>query len=40
LSDEEQEKERQRSGLPPFEHSLTYQIWKKFMKPGWRDNPL
>jgi hypothetical protein len=40
LSDEEKEKERQRSGPPVFEHSLTFQIWTKFMKPGWRNDRL
>lgn len=38
LSDEEKDKERERSGPPLFEHSFTFQVWKKFMKPGWRDN--
>jgi len=36
LSPDEQEKERQVSGPPEFEASVTYQAWKKFMKPGYR----
>jgi hypothetical protein len=39
LTAEEQEKERQRSGPPEFEASVTFQIWKKFMKPGYRTRP-
>jgi hypothetical protein len=36
LSADEQEAERQISGPPEFEASVTYQAWKKFMKPGYR----
>jgi hypothetical protein len=38
LTEEEKGKERQRSGPPKYDQSITYQIWRKFMKPGWRDN--
>ena len=36
LTADEQERERQISGPPEFEASVTYQTWKKFMKPGYR----
>lgn len=39
LNTGEQEEERQRSGPPEFEVSVTYQIWKKFMKPHYRKSP-
>jgi hypothetical protein len=38
LSPDEQEKERQVSGPPEFEASVTYQAWKKFMKAGYRSS--
>jgi SEC-C motif len=37
LNADEQEAERQISGPPEFEASMTYQAWKKFMKPGYRN---
>ena len=36
LTAKEQEEERHRIGPPEFEASGTHQVWKKFMKPGYR----
>jgi hypothetical protein len=32
--------ERQRSGPPPFNASQTYLIWKRFMRPDYRERSL
>jgi hypothetical protein len=37
LAAKEQEEERHRIGPPEFEASVTHQVWKKFMKPGYRE---
>lgn len=40
LTPDEQETERQISGPPEFEASPTYQAWKKFMKPDYRQRAI